>query len=32
LHIIADPTPETAENVRRAVQACPRAALSLNED
>jgi ferredoxin len=32
LQIIADPTPETVGNVRRAVQACPRAALSLNED
>lgn len=32
LNIVGDVTPENLEKVRRAVQACPRAALSLKED
>ncbi|GDY29782.1 ferredoxin [Gandjariella thermophila] len=32
LNIIADPTPQTADKVRQAVQSCPKAALSLRED
>jgi ferredoxin len=32
LQLVGDVTPENLEKVRRAVQGCPRAALSLEED
>jgi ferredoxin len=32
LQIVGDPTPELADKVRQAVQSCPKAALSLQED
>jgi ferredoxin len=32
LHIVADPTPETVDKVRQAVQSCPKVALTLHED
>lgn len=32
LHLVGDVTPALVDKVRRAVQGCPRAALSLEED